>query len=113
MKILETLQNEDVKAPEKLQAVVDLVSTIRKKYGNGDKEVEPSKVSTTDGNVPVTLLTTEEKVAVAQSAIKNAALQATAICEGAEAAVFDREFERIIAVDSVLSNLNKSSDSQY
>ena len=113
MKILNTLQDEELKASKKLKAVKELVKATRERYGNEDAEITASKVNTVDGQVPVTLLTDKEKVAVATTAIKNAISQATAITEAVEGSVFDSEFERIVSVDSVLVNLDAKSDSKY
>ena len=113
MKILNTLQDEELKANKKLKAVHDLVTATRERYGNKESEITPRKVNTTDGQVPVSLLTDQEKVAVATTAIKNAISQATAITEGVEGAVFDSEFERIVSTDAVLVNLDAKSDSKY
>ena len=113
MKILSTLQNEKIETEERLKAVLELVHNVRKAYGNSEVEITPTKVNSTDGVVPVSLLTPDEKVAVATRAIKNAIAQATAINEAVEGSVFDSEFERIISVDSVLVNLDASSDSKY
>ena len=113
MKILETLQNDKIEASEKLEAINKLVSKVRKRYGNEEVDITPTKVNTVEGQVPVSLLSKDEKVAVATQAIKNAVLQATTISENVEGAVFDSEFERIVSVDSVLVNLNLESGSKY
>ena len=113
MKILETLQDQKVSAKKRLKAVLELVASTREAYGNTDAEITPRKVNSTDGVVPVSLLTPDEKVAVATQAIKNAIAQATSINEAVEGSVFDSEFERIISVDAVLVNINASSDSKY
>ena len=113
MKILELLNDKEVNGKDKLKAVKELVKSTRGSYGNKESEIAAQKVNTVNGMVPVALLTTDEKVAVALQAINSAVANATIITEGVEGSVFDAEFERIIAVDAVLVNLGAKSDSKY
>ena len=113
MKILNTLNNEELSTVEKLEAVKTLVTTVRTKYGNIDKTIEPVKVGTTQGMVPISLLTNDEKVAVATNEIKEIISMTTAVVENTEGTVFDRVLEGFIAVNPILVNLDMESDSSY
>ena len=113
MRILETLSNEEITGAEKLKSIISLVDVIRAKYGNTDEETETTKVATAEGYVGINLLTTDEKVAVATGRIKTCISRATAEAEDCKGSVFDREFERFVAVDAVLTNLGMESDSEY
>jgi hypothetical protein len=113
MKIINTLNNEALSSTEKLEAVKNLVATVRAKYGNTDKNIQPAKVYTTDGYVPINLLGNAERVAVATQELKEAITMATAGAEDTEGAVFDRIFEAVVAVNPILVNLDMESDSSY
>ena len=113
MKILKTLGSEETTVTEKLEAVSILVKNVRNTYGNTDVDIDPIKVATTDGWVPISLLDDAEKVAVATVRIKAAVAGATVVAEEEQGTKFDRVFEAQIAVDPILCNLDAKSDSAY
>ena len=113
MKILNVLNNEETTATDKLAAVAEFVSVVRSKYGNADKEITPTKVHTSEGSVPISLLSNDEKVVVATQEIKETIAMATAGTEGTEGVVMDRIIEALVAVNPVLTNLDMVSDSAY
>ena len=113
MKILNTLNNEETTSAEKLAAVAAFVTTVRTKYGNLDKEITAVKVPTTTGFVPISLLTNEEKIAIAESEIREIITMSTAVSENSEGSLFDRVFEGFVAVNPILVNLDQVSDSEY
>ncbi len=113
MKILNILTNEEVTSTEKVEAVMEFVTTVRAKYGNADKEITAVKVPTTNGYVPISLLTVNEKVAIAEGEIREIIAMTTAVIENAEGSLFDRVFEGFVAVNPVLVNLGETSDSEY
>lgn len=115
MKILETLAATGKKATasSKLEAVNALVSKVRKVYGNEDAEITAVKVNSVNGHVSVNLLTSDEKVAVAESAIRDCISRATVVAENTEGAVFDRSFESLVATNAILVNINAKSESAY
>ena len=113
MKILNILNDDKVKSSKKLKAIKSLVLQARTTYGNIDKSIEPIKVQATDGYIPISLLTNDEKIAIATSEIKQAISIATIAIEDTEGTVFDRVFECYIAVNPILCNLDMQSDSTY
>ena len=113
MKILNTLNNEETTSAEKLAAVAAFVTAVRTKYGNNDKTIEACKVPTTNGFVPISLLTNDEKIAIAESEIREVIAMTTAVAENSEGSMFDRIFEGFIAVNPILVNLDQVSDSDY
>jgi len=113
MKILKLLGNEEAGTTEKLEAVQAMVGTVRGAYGNTDEVIDPIKVHTADGYVPLSLLTDGEKVAIATLQIKSAVAGATVVTEETQGAKFDRIFEAQIAVNAILCNLDAKTDSAY
>ena len=113
MEIIETLNNEELSNKEKLKAVKDLVKEVRKTYGNDDLDITTVKVHTTEGLTPLSLLTNDEKVAVASQELKRIITRATAVTEATEGALFDRSFEAFVAVNPILCNINEKSTSKY
>lgn len=113
MKILEVLADSEATATDKLVAVTTLVEDVRGTYGNEDAEITSVKVNSVNGWVSVGLLTKEEKVSVAEGAIRSCISQATVVAESVEGAVFDRAFEAAVAVSPILVNLSEKSDSKY
>ncbi len=113
MKITKLLGNEETATEVKLEGINTFVSTVRAAYGNAEDTIDPIKVHTVDGYVPLTLLSDEEKVAVAYQQIKNAIAQATIVTEDVQGAKFDRLIEGLVAVDAILCNLDAKTDSAY
>ncbi len=113
MKILTILTNEKTETTDKLEALQGFVTTVRTKYGNADKEIEACKVPTTNGYVPISLLTGDEKVVIAEAQIREVIAMTTAVVENTEGSMFDRVFEGYIAVNPILVNLDQETDSAY
>jgi len=113
MKILEILRDEELKGKDRLKAVSKLVDKVREKYGNSDKEIQPVKVNTTNGMVPISLLATDEKVIVATNEIESIIAMTTAVAESNEGSVWDRIFEGYVAVNPILCNINQETESEY
>jgi len=113
MKILATLSNEKIENEEKLNAVNEFVAAVRKQYGNTDAEIPAKKVATFEGMVPISLLSPDEKIAVATNEIKQIISMATAGTENADGVVFDRVLEALVAVNGILCNLDQETDSAY
>lgn len=113
MKILHTLTNEKTESADKVTAVQEFVSIVRKKYGNEDKEIEAVKVPTTNGHVSISLLTSDEKAAIAEAEIREIINLTTTVVEHTDGAMFDRVFEGFVAVNPVLTNLGQTSESEY
>jgi len=113
MKIIELIADNDVSAKDKLKGIKTLVKEVRNTYGNEDQDIPAVKVATVNGNVDITLLTNEEKVAVAENELRRCISQATAVAENVEGAVFDRSFEFAISTNPILVNLGKKSTSKY
>ena len=113
MKIIEILSDEKLSGKKKLKAINTLVDNVRGVYGNEDVKIESVKVNSANGFVTIGLLTTDEKVAVAEQAIRSAISMATAVTEATEGAIFDRSLEAFIATDALLTNLDEESESSY
>ena len=113
MKIIAILAEKKTSGKDKVKAVTDMVSKIRKTYGNEDATIEPVKVNTTNGWVSLDILTDDEKAAVAEKEIRNCIAAATAETEATEGSVFDRAFEAKVATNKVLANISMTSGSAY
>ena len=113
MKILATLSNEKMENEEKLEAVGKFVAAVRKQYGNADADITAKKVATSDGLIPISLLSPSEKVAVATAEVKQIIQMATAGTENIEGSIFDRVLEALVAVNPILTNLDQTTDSAY
>jgi len=113
MKIIELIADEELSAKEKLKAVKKLVKEVRETYGNTDQEIPSVKIPTVNGNVDVSLLTNDEKLAVAEGELRRCISQATAVADNVEGAVFDRSFEFAVSTNPVLVNIGKQSTSRY
>ena len=113
MKILAILSDEKMENDKKLAAVGKFVGTVRKQYGNADADITAKKVATSDGLIPISLLSPAEKVAVATAEVKQIIQMATAGTENVEGAVFDRVLEALVAVNGILCNLDQETDSAY
>lgn len=113
MKLLKALGSEELTNTEKLETINKFVTEVRAAYGNADEVIDPIKVRTVDGLVPLSLLNDEEKVAIATGIVKTAVANATIVTEETQGAKFDRVLEGLVAVDAILSNLDAESDSKY
>ena len=113
MEILNTLNNEELSSKVKLKAVKQLVKACREVYGNEDVEITSVKVNSVNGMVPINLLSTDEKVAVAEQEIRRAISQASAVADNVEGAIFDKALEFAISTNPLLTNINEKSTSKY
>ena len=113
MKIIETINNEELSGKEKLKAIKSMVKTCRSEYGNEDVEITGVKVNSVNGMVTVSLLTTDEKVAVAEQEIRRCISQATAVSENVEGSIFDKAYEFAVACNPLLTNIGEKSTSKY
>ena len=113
MKIIESLNNDELSGKERLKAVKSLVKSARGEYGNEDVEITSVKVNSVNGMVSINLLSVDEKVAVSEQEIRRAISQASAVAENVEGSVFDRAFEFAIATNPLLANIGEKSESKY
>lgn len=107
------LTDKDTSATEKLASLNELVTAVRKSYGNADVEIDVPYVNTTDGMVSFKYLDDESKVHFAGRAIKSASMSATEACESTPGLLFDKEIEWLVATDAILCNLTASTGSKY
>jgi hypothetical protein len=103
----------DASAKEKLTQLSGLVAGIRKAYGNSDIEIDVPYVPTPDGIVSFKYLDDESKVVLAGQEVRTETVEAVEICEATQGAMFDKEFEALIATNDILCNLEATTGSQY
>lgn len=113
MTITAILADKDISASDKLTGVNEIIDKIRAKYGNADVTVDIPYVNTVDGEVRLSTLNDEDKLAILEQTIKNIKLHATEMVDQNDAVIFDREIERMIATDNVLINITASLGSAY
>jgi len=113
MKISQIFTSEEMSDKEKLDRLAELVTNVRAKYGNTDKEVETPKVSTVNGIVDFKYLDDESKVALAETEFNSIKTIAIEYCEAYDGAILDRKIEELIAISPVFANLTTKVDSQY
>lgn len=112
MTMTEILQS-DASATEKLTQLSQVVSTIRTAYGNPHIDIDVPEVNTSEGVSSMKYLSSEDKLALAERAIKQVILIASEACEEQQGVLFDKEVESLVAVSPVLTNLLTSTDSKY
>ena len=103
----------DASSEAKLQDLINLVSGIRKEYGNSDIEIDVPYVNTPEGMVSFMYLDDESKVAFAGQAVREATVEAVEICEATQGAMLDKELESLVATCPILCNLSSTSGSKY
>lgn len=113
MTFTKILKNKDSSSEDKLTQLSELITDIRKSYGNKDVEIEVPYVNTVDGLTSLKYLDTDSKVILAGKCINSAIKEAVETCEETQGKLFDKEIESIIACSSILCNLNASTDSKY
>jgi hypothetical protein len=113
MRLTEILDNKETPAAEKLKQLFNVVIKAREAYGNIETVLTSPIVNSTEGYVDMKYLSAEDKLALAQQQIRYITTEVIAITDTTEGTVFDREFERLLAVNSTLSNLTTTVDSKY
>ena len=108
-----SILQSDASATEKLTQLDTLVSAIRETYGNVDYAIEVPYINTPDGMVSLKYLDPASKVALAEQSVRTETIEAVEICEGTPGAVFDKEFEGLIATNPILCSLSAGTDSKY
>ena len=113
MTISQILDNNDMPAAEKVAGLAKVIAKARTAYGNTDLEITAPKVHTTDGSVPIKLLSDEDKVALASIEIRSILTKVTAGTECTEGVVFDKQIEFYLAINPILANLTAKVESAY
>ena len=113
MTITEILDNQETPVAEKLKQLSKVVSKAREAYGNTATEVNAPKVNSTEGYVELKFLSPEDKLAIAKGNIRGITMETIALTELSQGAVFDKEFERLLALDPVLANISTVVTSKY
>lgn len=110
---LTSILNSKKKAHVKLAAIIEVVARARKAYGNADIEIDPAEVNTTEGKTEIIYLTDADKVAAARREINTIRVKAIESTKVTEGVILDREIEKLIAVNPILTNLESTSGSDY
>ena len=105
--------NKKLDSASKIEAITKKVNKARKQYGNTDVEIDAPKVQTCEGLVAMTYLSDADKVALAGKEVRNIRIQAIETTECTKGAVLDREVERLLSINPILTNLEASSNSDY
>ena len=113
MTFTQILIDEDTSDETKLAKVSELITDIRKTYGNSDVVLKVPEVNTADGLKPITLLTTKDRLALAERVIRTIATDAYEDVQQTEGVSFDRRVEEYVAINHILSNLQTSNGSKY
>ena len=100
-------------ASAKIIAISKIVAAARKQYGNVEVEIANPTVHTCEGSLDMAYVSDSDKVTLAGREIQTIKTRAIEAVKATDGAVLDREIERLIAVNSVLVNLEVSSDSSY
>jgi len=107
------LAKKKMAASAKVAAISGIVTSVRAKYGNSDVEIKPTKtVNTCYGLMSMKYLSDEDKLALVTKAISSIRVQAIQTTESTTGIVFEREVEKLVATNPVLSNLEASVQSE-
>lgn len=112
MKLTEVFSSE-LSDKEKVEAISIVVVKAREAYGNVDVDIEVPKVQTSEGYVSLTYLSDKDKVSLAELVVNEIKREVSSFTENTEGTVFDKEVERLLATNSVLTNLSVQTDSNY
>ena len=112
-KLREIFTNEDMAASEKVGAIASIVEKARENYGNSDMDITIPEVSTCEGITDLSLMSDDDKVAIAERSVSNIIQTAVEFTKEEEGIVLDKEIERLVATNPVLVNLSEAVDSEY
>jgi len=107
------LSDETTSNEVKLTKVSELITDIRKTYGNSDVVLEVPEVNTADGIKPITFLTAKDRLALAEKVIRTITTDAYEDVQQAEGVSFDRRVEEMVSINPILSNLTVGTGSKY
>ena len=104
MSITKTLSNKDLSAEEKLSAVAEVVSILRKSYGNTDVKIEDVKFNTSHGMLPFSNLEEDSKVEALLNEALNIKSTAITAVEDNPGIVLNKKVEELIATSPLFAN---------
>lgn len=113
MSILKILNNKDTEASEKLEQVAELVSTIRKTYGNTEKVIKVPDVDTVYGVLPFTQVEDESKVELLITEAMHIKTLATAFMNNHSGVVLTKKLEELISTSPYFANVSAGNDFEY
>ncbi len=113
MNISKILQNKNLSADEKLESVAEIVTEIRKKYGNTELTISSPEINTVDGFVNLKYVTNETKVKLATDEITRIKIQSLEYSNSKEGVNLKNTVIELIATSPILVNLNDSGNLDY
>lgn len=102
-KILDKKNNE-----KKLDLIVELVASARKKYNNEDAEIPAPTVGTCAGGQNIKYVSVEDKAALATQALRSILCDINVLDESTPGVNVNKELTSMIATSPVLTNLEAS-----
>lgn len=103
--------NKKMKPAEKVAAIVEVVNSTRKAYGNDDVEIKPLSVNSANGSTAIQYLDNKDKLALVTcevAKIRTAAIEAT---ESTSGVVFNAEVQKLVSINPTLANLSATTES--
>jgi hypothetical protein len=113
MSLREILESETTTTEEKLEAINDTVKRARANYGNEDAEITMPEVPTINGMMDLSMLTKNDKLAIAEECINRIRMEAHETAKQREGVNISKVIESLLATSPVLSNIEKSSENDY
>lgn len=110
MSITKTLTDKDLSAEDKLTKVAEVVTKLRKSYGNGKVEIADLKVNTTHGMLPFAHLENESKVELLLNEALTIKSKAIAEVENNSGIVLNKKVEELIATNALFANAYAESE---
>lgn len=107
MTITELLNNEDMTDAQKLAGIADLVHRARKDYGNIEATITMPEISTVDGELSLSMLQDNSKLAVISQRVDCIRMEAFELSKLREGINIEKCVGALIATDPILVNIHE------
>jgi len=108
--ILET-PNKKMNPSVKLKAIKKIVKAARESYGNTDIEIDTAPVNSCVGRVQIQYVSEKDKLALIKTAVEDIRVRAMEATECTTGIVFDKKVEELVAINPILCNIGKTTES--
>lgn len=110
--ILDTSEKE-MSDEQKLKAIITIVSSARKAYGNTDMEIDAPYVATVNGNMNLKYLSNSSKLQEVRTVITDMKMHVMEAEESVQGVVVNKVIEEMIATSPVLVNISDTTEFSY
>ena len=113
MSIISLLNDKELKAPQVLAGVAEIVTKAREAYGNEEAKIPTAAVNTAYGTVDFEHLEDDSKVEIIRAEVMRIKVLAVEAAKDVVGTNVNKEIEKLIATNVFLNNIVSASKFDY